>query len=64
MDSQGRIAVSNELWENIGAVPGDEICIFDEDDKLEICTKAFYDGGKTDLSELAGMESQYYVSSL
>ena len=64
IDSQGRIAVSNELWEKIGARPGDEICIFDEDDKLEICTKAFYDNENHDLSELAGMESQYYVSSL
>jgi len=64
VDSQGRIAVSNELWEKIGARPGDEICIFDEDDKLEICTKEFYDKEDHDLSELAGMESQYYVSSL
>ncbi|SCW32672.1 MraZ protein [Ruminococcaceae bacterium YRB3002] len=64
VDSQGRIAVSNELWENIGAKPGDEICIFDEDDKLEICTKAFYDSEKHDLSELVGMETEYYVSSL
>ena len=64
VDSQGRISVSNELWENIGAKPGDEICIFDEDDKLEICTKEFYNNEDHDLSELAGMEQQYYVSSL
>ena len=64
VDSQGRITVSNELWEKIGAKPGDEICIFDEDDKLEICTKAFYDDEDHDLSQLAGMDTQYYVSSL
>ena len=64
VDSQGRIAVSNELWVKIGAKPGDEICIFDENDKLEICTKEFYDNEEHDLSSLTGMESLYSVSSL
>ena len=44
LDSQGRISVSSELWNRIGAVPSDEICIYQiEKDSLELCTKKFYD---------------------
>ena len=64
VDSQGRIAVSSELWERIDAKPGDEICVFNNADKLEICTKSFYDNLDHDLSNIMGMETQYYVDGL
>ena len=64
VDSAGRITVTNELWERIGAKPGDEICIFDEDDKLEICTKIFYDNEDHDLSQIDVSSDDYNISSL
>ena len=42
MDGQGRISVSEELWSHISVRPGDEVCFIDMFDKLEICSKAFY----------------------
>ena len=64
VDSQGRIAVNTELWERINAQPGDEICVFNNADKLEICTKSFYDNLEHDLSTIMGMETAYYVDGL
>ncbi len=42
LDSQGRISISEELWSHIQVKPGEEICFIDMFDKLEICSKAFY----------------------
>ena len=64
VDSQGRITVSSELWERIFAKPGDEICVFDNADKLEICAKSFYDKQDFDLSAIAGLENVFNVSRL
>lgn len=64
LDSQGRIPVSAELWERISANPGDEICVFNDDDKLEICLKSFYDVEDHDLSSIEGFEDKYYVNGL
>ena len=64
VDTQGRIKVSNELWERIGAKPGDEICVFDIDGKLEICTKAHYDEEDHDISSIEGLETTYFVEGL
>ena len=63
-DSQGRVSLTSELWERIGAKPGDEICIFDVLDKIEICTKSFYEGNRVDISELVGLDTKYYVEGL
>jgi MraZ protein len=52
------------LGERINAKPGDEICVFNNADKLEICTKSFYDNLDHDLSNIMGMETQYYVDGL
>jgi len=52
IDSQGRLTVTPELWDRIGANKGDEICVFDVGNKLEICTRAFYDNQELDLSAL------------
>ena len=64
VDSQGRIAVNSELWDRIGAKPGDEICVFNDAGKLEICTKSFYDDEDHDLSTIEGLETKYYVEGL
>lgn len=66
VDGQGRISVISELWERIGAKPGDEICVFNSDDKLLICTKAFYDEEDHDLSDIdiKGLETIFNVTSL
>ena len=64
VDSQGRIAVNSELWDRISAKPGDEICVFNDDGKLDICTKSFYDNEDHDLSGIEGLETKYYVEGL
>ena len=64
VDSQGRISVSRELWDRIGANPGEEICVFDIDGKLDICTKVHYDAEDFDLSSIEGLETKYYVAGL
>ena len=64
VDSQGRIAVNSELWDRIGAKPGDEICVFNDAGKLDICTKSFYDSEDHDLSSIEGLETKYYVEGL
>lgn len=43
LDNQGRISLSDELWQHIHVEKGDEICFIDMFDKVEICSKAFYD---------------------
>lgn len=63
-DSQGRISLTSELWEKIGAKPGDEICVTDVLDKIEICTKAHYEGNIVDISQLVGLDQKYYVEGL
>ncbi len=45
-DGQGRISVSAELWDRIGALPTMEIAIYQIGDMMEICTKDFYDEEK------------------
>ena len=64
VDSQGRIAVSAELWERIFAKAGDEICVFNDDGKLDVCAKSFYDDEDHDLSNIEGLETDYYVEGL
>ncbi len=64
VDSQGRIAVPSELWEKIKATPGQEICVFDIGNKLDICTKEFYDNEDHDLSNIVGLETVCHVKGL
>ena len=63
-DSQGRITLTSELWERIGAKPNDEICVIDILDKLEICRKSFYEENRIDLNALVGLDEKYYVEGL
>ncbi|MCQ2515755.1 MAG: division/cell wall cluster transcriptional repressor MraZ [Saccharofermentans sp.] len=64
IDSQGRISVTSELWEKIGAKPGDEICVFNVDGKLDICTKAHYEAEDHDIGSIEGLETTYFVEGL
>jgi MraZ protein len=63
-DSQGRISITNELWERINANPGDEICVFDIMGKLDICTRSFYEGQTDELLSIEGLDTKYYVEGL
>lgn len=63
-DSQGRLSISAELWEKIGANPGDEICVFDVMGKLDICTKSFYEEQAEDVGTIEGLDTKYYVEGL
>jgi DNA-binding transcriptional regulator/RsmH inhibitor MraZ len=56
LDSQGRISISDELWSQIKVGRGDEICFIDMFDKLEICSKAFYDLNREEQGSLAGVD--------
>ncbi|HHT76355.1 MAG TPA: hypothetical protein GXZ67_00485 [Clostridiaceae bacterium] len=64
-DSQGRISVSSELWEHIGVEPGEEICIVNIGDKLDICSKEFYEKEKEAISAVMQLDlTQYNVTGL
>lgn len=56
LDNQGRISVSEELWSHIQVRPGEEICFIDMFDKLEICSKAFYQQQKEEQGSLSGVD--------
>lgn len=65
VDSQGRISVTSELWEHIGAGPSEEISIIEMGDKLDICSKAFYEKKKEELSSVMDLDmSEYNVTGL
>lgn len=56
LDSQGRISISDELWSHINVRPGDEVCFIDMFDKLEICSRSFYQQKKEEQGSLAGVD--------
>lgn len=65
LDTQGRISVSSELWEHIGAQPTEEISIIDLGDKLDICSKSFYERKKEELSSILDLDlTGYNVTGL
>lgn len=64
VDSQGRISVSSELWDRIFTKPGDEICVISDDDKLDICSKTFYEAEDHNIGAIVGLDSKYYVEGL
>lgn len=64
VDSQNRISLTSELWERIGAKPGDEICVSSMRNKLEICTKKFFDDNEVDYDTLRSLGGKYYVKLL
>lgn len=56
LDGQGRISVSDELWSHIDVNPGEEICFIDMYDKLEICSRSFYQKQKEEQGSLADVD--------
>ena len=65
VDSQGRISISDELWDHIGAKPGEEVSIINIGDKLDICAKDFYEREKTELSSVMELDlTEYNVTGL
>lgn len=55
-DSQGRISLSDNLLMWIGVKAGDEICFIDMYDKLDICSKEFYEQSMADLGSLSDLD--------
>lgn len=43
LDSQGRVSISEELWETVQVRVGDEICLIDLGGSLEICARSHYE---------------------
>lgn len=64
VDNQGRIALTSQLWGRINAKPGDEICVRSMRNKLEICTKTFFDSNEVDFDTLRHLGEKYYVRKL
>lgn len=65
LDAQGRITVSMELWSHIGVVPGDEICFIDLYDKIEICSRKFFEAQQAEEGSLASVDlSRFDVRGL
>lgn len=56
LDSQGRISVSDELWSHIGVTAGAEICFIDMFDKLEICSREFYQNQRKEQGSLSDVD--------
>ncbi len=55
-DSQGRISLTDNLWKWIGVNAGDEICFIDMYDKLDICSKEFYEKSLGDIDSLSELD--------
>lgn len=64
IDGQGRISISSELWDRIGAKPTEEICIYQLRDMLEICTKAYYEDEREKESQEELDLSDYDITGL
>lgn len=56
LDSQGRISISDELWSHIDVGPGEEVCFIDMFDKLELCSRSFYQQQKEEQGSLADVD--------
>ena len=56
IDSQGRISLTDNLWKWIGVDPGEEICFIDMYDKVDICSKEFYEKSMADISSLSDLD--------
>ncbi len=42
LDGQGRISISDELWQSIQVAPGDNVCLLDMGESLQVCSEKFY----------------------
>ncbi|NLM18946.1 MAG: cell division/cell wall cluster transcriptional repressor MraZ [Clostridiaceae bacterium] len=55
-DSQGRISLTDNLWQWIGVEAGEEVCFIDMYDKVDICSKEFYEKSLADISSLSDLD--------
>lgn len=55
-DSQGRISLTESLWKWIGVSAGEEICFIDMYDKLDICSKEFYEQSLEEIGSLSELD--------
>ncbi len=55
-DSQGRISLSENLLRWINVKAGDEICFIDMYDKLDICSKEFYEKSLEEIGSLSQLD--------
>jgi len=58
IDRQGKISLKDFL-DRIEAGPEDEIYIFSYDNKLEICSKCFYDNDDPEMINIDGLSDTY-----
>ncbi len=56
LDGQGRMSISVELWSHIAVSPGEEICFIDMFDKLEICSRSFYQKQRKEQGSLSDVD--------
>lgn len=56
LDSQGRMSISEELWSHILVRPGEEICFIDMFDKLEICSREYYQSQRKEQGSLSDVD--------
>ncbi len=65
MDSQGRISISEELWQEIGVTAGDEVYVIDMGDGLELVSKRFFEEQKRLEQAITEMDlSQFDVKGI
>ncbi|NLJ94546.1 MAG: cell division/cell wall cluster transcriptional repressor MraZ [Clostridiaceae bacterium] len=55
-DSQGRISLGENLLKWIDVKPGEEICFIDMYDKLDICSKEFYEKSLEEIGSLSDLD--------
>lgn len=60
LDSQGRISVSEELWSAIGVKAGEDVCLIDMFESLEICSRAFYEQMKEEEPDVTELDLSGY----
>lgn len=60
LDAQGRIGISEELWQEIGVSAGDEVFVIDIGDGLELVSKAFFEAQKADGLSVTDLDLSAY----
>ncbi len=60
LDAQGRISISDELWQSISVAPGDSVCLLDMGDSLQLCSEKFYLAERTEELPLSELDLSAY----
>ncbi len=59
-DGQGRISISDELWQTIDVSPGDSVCLIDLGDSVQLCSERFYEAQRAEEKPLDEMDLADY----